>query len=173
MKINEIDNIVQHPAVKRKETFDNLLMSHDEDDLIAFIMDDNNTQERRLALLKLLDIMLGDAQESYSVKDLDNFMNDQGEWKDNLRHKLSKVKKGPEWNKSSMSQEEMDIQMAKDLKLPPYHLSVVDEQTQDEEISTGEYELCNKCFGDGCSECEEGLIDVTGEFKIPDFSDFK
>ena len=56
---------------------------------------------------------------------------------------------------------------------PPYHLSSVDEHSQDEDIPTGEYDLCDKCFGEGCSECEEGLIDVTGEFKLPNFNDFK
>lgn len=173
MRINEIDNVVRHPALKRKERFDNLLMSDDHDDIIAFIMDDNNTESRRLALLKRLDLMLGHEQDSYDMGELDDFMNDQGDWKDNLRTSLGKVKKGPEWNRTGMSDEEIDLQMAKDLKLPPYHLSVVDEETQDDDISTGEYELCNKCFGDGCSECEEGLVDVTGEFKVPDFSDFK
>lgn len=172
MKIDEISNVVRHPAMKRKEDFDNLLMSDDQDDLIAFIMDDNNTQERRLALLKRLDLMLGHDQDSYDTSDLDDFMNDQGDWKDNLRHSLSKVKKGPTWNRTSMSDEEIDLQMAKDLKLPPYHLSSVDE-TQDEDIPTGEYDLCDKCFGEGCPECEEGLIDVTGEFKLPNFDNFK
>lgn len=172
MKIVEISNVVRHPAMKRKDDFDNLLMSDDQDDIIAFIMDDNNTQERRLALLKRLDLMLGHDQDEYGLNDLDDFMNDQGDWKDNLRNSLSKVKKGPEWNRTSMSDEEIDLQMAKDLKLPPYHLSSVDE-TQDEDIPTGEYDLCDKCFGEGCPECEEGLIDVTGEFKLPNFNDFK
>jgi hypothetical protein len=117
-------------------------------------------------------LMLGHDQDIYDVSDLEDFMNDQGDWKDNLRNSLSKVKKGPEWNRTSMSDEEIDLQMAKDLKLPPYHLSAVDE-TQDEEIPTGEYDLCDKCFGEGCPECEEGLIDVTGEFKLPNFDDFK
>ena len=150
MKINEIDNVVRHPAFKRKETFDNLLMSDDQDDIIAFIMDDNNPQGRRLALLNRLDSMLGQEKDAYFPNDLDDFMHDSGE----------------------ISPEESE-EIARDLKLPPYHLSVVDEETQDDDISTGEYELCNKCFGEGCSECEEGLVDVTGEFKIPNFSGFK
>ncbi len=149
MKINEISNVVRHPAMKRKEDFDNLLMSDNQDDIIAFIMDDNNTQERRLALLKRLDLMLGQDQESYDANDLESFMHDSGE----------------------ISPDEAD-EMARDLKLPPHHLSLVDE-TQDEDIPTGEYDLCDKCFGEGCSECEEGLIDVTGEFKLPNFDDFK
>lgn len=149
MKINEISNVVRHPAMKRKDDFDNLLMSDNQDDIIAFIMDDNNTQERRLALLKRLDLMLGNEQESYDVEDLGDFMHDSGE----------------------ISDEEAD-EMARDLKLPPYHLSLVDE-TQDEDIPTGEYDLCDKCFGEGCPNCEEGLIDVTGEFKLPNFDDFK
>jgi len=174
MKINEISNVVRHPAMKRKDDFDNLLMSDNQDDIIAFILDDNNTQERRLALLKRLDLMLGNPQESYSEEDLGDFMHDQGDWKDNLHNALSKVKKGPKWNRQSMSDEEIELQIAKDLKLPPYHLTVVDEQEQfDDEIPTGEYDLCDKCFGDGCPECEEGLIDVTGEFKLPNFNDFK
>lgn len=149
MKITEISNVVRHPAMKRKEDFDNLLMSDDQDDIIAFIMDDMNTQERRLALLKRLDLMIGQDQESYDVGDLESFMHDSGE----------------------ISPDEAD-EMARDLKLPPHHLSLVDE-TQDEDIPTGEYDLCDKCFGEGCSECEEGLIDVTGEFKLPNFDDFK
>jgi len=151
MKMNEISNVVRHPAMKRKEDFDNLLMSDNQDDIIAFIMDDNNTQERRLALLKRLDLMLGQAVDGYiyDESDLDSFMHDSGE----------------------ISPEEAD-EIARDLKLPPYHLSAVDE-TQDEDIPTGEYDLCDKCFGEGCPECEEGLIDVTGEFKLPNFDDFK
>jgi len=123
MKINEISNVVRHPAMKRKDDFDNLLMSDNQDDIIAFILDDNNTQERRLALLKRLDLMLGNPQESYSEEDLGDFMHDQGDWKDNLHNALSKVKKGPKWNRQSMSDEEIELQIAKDLKLPPYHLA--------------------------------------------------
>ena len=63
------------------------------------------------------------------------------------------------------------LQLAKDLKIPPYHLEVVDEEQFDDELPTGEYEICDKCFGEGCPECEEGLIDVTGQFKLPDFGD--
>jgi len=133
-------------------------------------MDDNNTQERRLALLKRLDLMIGQDQESYDLSDLEDFMHDQGDWKDNLRNTLSKVKKGPEWNRTSMSDEEIEIQLAKDLKIPPYHLSVVDE-TQDDEIPTGEYEICQTCGGQGCLDCEQGLNDITGSHKVPDFSD--
>ena len=175
MKIDEISNVVRHPAMKRKDDFDNLLMSDSEDDIIAFIMDDNNTQERRLALLKRLDLMLGQSVDGYiyDESDLVDFMGDQGNWKDNLRTHLSKVEKTDYgWDRKGMSDEEVDIQIAKDLKLPPYHLSVVDE-TQDEDIPTGEYDLCDKCFGEGCPECEEGLIDVTGEFKLPNFDNFK
>ncbi|MHA1290624.1 MAG: hypothetical protein ACTSPB_24835 [Candidatus Thorarchaeota archaeon] len=151
MKMNEISNVVRHPAMKRKEDFDNLLMSDNQDDIIAFIMDDNNTQERRLALLKRLYLMLGQAVDGYiyDESDLDSFMHASGE----------------------ISPAEAD-EIARDLKLPPYHLSAVDE-TQDEDIPTGEYDLCDKCFGEGCPECEEGLIDVTGEFKLPNFDDFK
>lgn len=172
MKIDEISNVVRHPAMKRKEDFDNLLMSDDQDDIIAFIMDDNNSEFRRIALLKRLDLLLGAPEPFVDADSLEDFVNDQGDWKDNLRNSLSKVKKGPEWNRTSMSDEEIDLQMAKDLKLPPYHLSSVDE-TQDEDIPTGEYDLCDKCFGEGCPECEEGLIDVTGEFKLPNFDNFK
>jgi hypothetical protein len=49
----------------------------------------------------------------------------------------------------------------------------VEEDTfaHDEDIPTGEYEICDKCFGDGCETCDHGLVDVTGQFKIPSFGD--
>jgi hypothetical protein len=137
--------------------------------------------------------MLGQDQESYDVSDLEDFMHDQGPesngWQGKLRDALKKYSAegesyswshrgeyppGTEYDFSKiddMSEKEM-IELAKDLKIPPYHLSSVDE-TQDDDIPTGEYELCDKCFGKGCPECEEGLIDVTGEFKLPNFDDFK
>lgn len=46
-----------------------------------------------------------------------------------------------------------------------------DEEINESDDNTGEYMLCQKCKGDGCSECEAGLIDVTGEFKRPDFDE--
>ena len=190
MKINEV--VVQHPALKRKETFDNLLKSDDLDDLNAFVMDDNNSLERRLALLKRIDLLLtGDAQETYDEDDLEDFMHDQGDWKDNLRTKLANVKKKDYGWEQDMSDEEIEIQIAKDLKLPPYHLSIVDEETfsSDADIPTGEYEICKTCGGSGevewdhtdewtgehvpakgpCPDCEGGLNDITGSFKVPDF----
>jgi hypothetical protein len=49
----------------------------------------------------------------------------------------------------------------------------VEEDTfaHDEDIPTGEYEICDKCLGDGCEACDHGLVDVTGQFKIPNFDD--
>jgi len=180
MKITEITNVVRHPAMKRKDAFDNLLKSDNEDDIIAFIMDDNNSESRRLALLKRLDLMLGHAQDVYDASDLDDFMNDQGPkpdsgWREELRNKLEKVaaeKPDYNWKKMdyTMSDEDM-IQLAKDLKIPPYHLAVVDE-TEDDETPTGEYEICQRCGGAGCIECEEGLKDITGMHKALNLDDF-
>ena len=150
MKITEITNVVRHPAMKRKDAFDNLLMSQDQDDLIEFIMDDNNSQSRRLALLKRLDIIMGGARDSYQPSDLDDFMHDASE-----------------------INADMEEIMARDMKLPPYHLSLVDEETPDDEIPTGEYEICQRCGGAGCIECEEGLKDITGVHKVLDLDDFK
>jgi len=70
-----------------------------------------------------------------------------------------------------MSDEEIELQLAKDLKLPPYHLSVVDE-TEDDDTPTGEYEICQRCGGEGCIECEEGLKDITGMHKALDLDDY-
>jgi len=50
------------------------------------------------------------------------------------------------------------------------HLKLVD-NTQDKETPTGEYEICQRCGGKGCSECEEGLKDITGMHQIPNFDD--
>lgn len=187
MKINEI--VAIHPALKRSEDFERLMKSDDDHGIIAFIMDDNNAEGRRLALLKRLDALVGTVQSSYDKDDLDNFMHDQsgGTWQDRLRSDLEKFsadKESHSWSHDKepgttydfskiddMSEEEM-VELAKDLKIPPYHLAVVDE-TQDNEIPTGEYEICQRCGGEGCIECEEGLKDITGMHKIPDFSDYK
>lgn len=48
------------------------------------------------------------------------------------------------------------------------NLTVV--ETEDK-IPTGEYEICQTCNGEGCPKCEEGLIDITGLHKIPNFDD--
>jgi len=42
---------------------------------------------------------------------------------------------------------------------------------EEEEVPTGEYEVCDKCHGKGCSKCEQGLKDVTGRYKRPDFDE--
>lgn len=192
MKITEITNVVRHPAMKRKEAFDNLLMTGSEDDLISFIMDDNNSEFRRLALLKRLDLMLGHAQDVYDASDLEEFMNDQGPtsdsgWRDQLRSQIEKASqeyKDSPWANTGVTLGDIDLskgdnisdeemmQIAKDLKIPPYHLSVVDE-TQDEDIPTGEYEICTTCGGDGCPKCEQGLKDITGIHKVPNFDDYE
>ena len=150
MKINEIADVVQHPAMKRNNEYDRLINSDDIDDLVAYVVDDNNPQERRLNILRHLDALLGDEKDVYDADDLEDFMYDSGE----------------------LSDEEAD-EIARDLGFPPYHLKPVEEETfsSDADIPTGEYEICDKCFGDGCQKCEGGLIDVTGEFEIPNFDD--
>ena len=149
MKISEISNVVPHPNLTRAKDYTTLIVSGDDrlDEIIAFIMDDNNAIGRRMNMLRHLDELLGDEQQSYSYGDLEQFMHDQGE----------------------ISQEEAD-EIAQDLKLPPYHLQSVKEE--DEDLPTGEYEVCPHCHGEGCHYCnDEGLIDVTGMHKIPDFKD--
>lgn len=71
------------------------------------------------------------------------------------------------------------------------HLRVVEQP--DDDISTGEYEVCQTCGGTGkvhwdhtdewsgahvpahasCPDCEEGLKDITGMHKMPSFDDLK
>ena len=150
MKINEVADVVQHPAMKRNNEYDRLINSDDIDDLVAYVMDDNNPQERRLNILRHLDALLGDEKDVYDADDLEDFMYDSGE----------------------LSDEEAD-EIARDLGFPPYHLKPVEEETfsSDADIPTGEYEICDRCFGDGCEKCEGGLVDVTGEFEIPNFDD--
>jgi hypothetical protein len=150
MKINEVADVVQHPAMKRNNEYDRLINSDDIDDLVAYVMDDNNPQERRLNMLRHLDSLLGDKKEVYDADDLEDFMHDSGE----------------------LSDEEAD-EIARDLGFPPYHLKPVEEETfsSDADIPTGEYEICDRCFGDGCEKCEGGLVDVTGEFEVPNFDD--
>jgi succinate dehydrogenase flavin-adding protein (antitoxin of CptAB toxin-antitoxin module) len=63
MKINEVADVVQHPAMKRNNEYDRLINSDDIDDLVAYVMDDNNPQERRLNMLRHLDSLLGDEKE--------------------------------------------------------------------------------------------------------------
>ena len=190
MKINEIADVAVHPAVKKEQEFVNLLQAGEnaQDEIIEFILDDRNAANRRLTMLRHLDELLGNVQDSYSEEDLGDFMHDQGpsEWRSELRSALKKYSADAgsySWSKKhppgtsydfskidDISDEEM-LQLAKDLKIPPYHLEVVDEEQFDDELPTGEYEICDKCFGEGCPECEEGLIDVTGQFKLPDFGD--
>lgn len=150
MKINEVADVVQHPAMQRNNEYDRLIKSDEVDDIVAYIMDDNNPEKRRLNMLRYFDALLGDEQESYDASDLEDFMHDSGE----------------------ISPEEAD-QIARDLGFPPYHLKPVEEETfsSDADIPTGEYEICDKCFGDGCEKCEGGLVDVTGEFEVPNFDD--
>ena len=154
MKINEIADVSVHPAVKAEQEFVELLQAGDDriDDMMAFVMDDRMAEARRLQILRKIDELLGDVKDHYDASDLEDFMHDQGE----------------------ISDEEAD-EIARDLGFPPYHLKPVEEETfsHDEDIPTGEYEICDSCFGDGCPECEGGLLDVTGQHKIPDFSDFE
>jgi hypothetical protein len=148
MKISEIGTVVQHPAVQAEAEFVNLLQSNDIDEVTAFIMDDRNAKARRLYMLRHLDELVGDVHDSYTEDDLEEFM----------------------WGQDEISPEEAD-EIARDLGFPPYHLKPVEEETfsSDADIPTGEYEICTRCFGDGCDECEGGLNDVTGRFEVPDF----
>ena len=187
MKIFEIGDIVQHPAVQAKAEFAKLLQSDDMDEVTAFIMDDRNAKARRLDMLRHLDELLGEPQESYTEADLEDFMHDQGpsDWRMELKRHLDKFKDVDHpWSKSKgpyefgytddLSDEEAE-QIARDLKLPPYHLTPVEEDdAKDVKAAihphTGEYELCGNCLGDGCHYCgNEGLIDVTGEYELPKF----
>lgn len=158
MKINEV--VTLHPAAKAKSEYDMLLLAGDEkqDEIIAYIMDDRNAQARRIEMLRHLDTQLGDIAYHYGPEDLDDFMHNQG-------------KTDPEnWVDGDISPEEAEG-FKKDLKLPPYHLSVV-ETEDDDKTPTGEYEICHRCGGEGCIECEEGLKDITGVHKALDFDDF-
>lgn len=168
MKISEV--VTLHPSVAAKLEYDMLLGSEDMDGMIAFIMDDNNPEGRRLAMLRHLDELLGNVEATYDGWTLDDFMfNMEG---------------AP---LTSMSDEEAE-NFKKDLGIPPYHLSVIDET--DDDIPTGEYEVCQTCGGTGevhwdhtdewsgdhvpahasCPDCEEGLKDITGLHKIPNFN---
>ena len=146
----KIDEVVQHPAVAKEVEFVNLLHSGEDkmEEMVAFVMDDRNADARRLTILRRIDELLGDLKDHYDASDLDDFMNDQGE----------------------VSPEEAD-EIARDMRLPPYHLQSVDE-TEDDDTPTGEYEICQRCGGEGCIECEEGLKDITGVHKAPDFSKY-
>ncbi len=138
MKINEISDVAQHPAIARKAEFANLLKADikEADDIIMFIMDDRNAEVRRLDMLRHLDeILVGTAKDNYKASDLQDFMFDQ------------------EIIASGKS-----------------NLTVV--ETEDE-IPMGEYEICQACQGEGCPKCEEGLIDITGLHKIPNFDDYQ
>jgi len=170
MKINEIssENVAVHPGVKAEHEFVELLHSGEDrmDDMVAFVMDDRMADARRLHILARIDELLGDRKDHYDASDLEDFMHDTGE----------------------ISPEEAD-EIAQDMKLPPYHLQLVDEQQFDDELPTGEYEVCQTCGGHGevhwdhtdeetgdhvpakaaCPDCEGGLNDVTGTFQIPDF----
>ncbi len=153
MKINEIADVAVHPAVKAEQEFVNLLQAGEDrmHDMIAFVMDDRNADARRLHILRRIDELLDDVKDSYDASDLDDFMHDQGE----------------------LSDEEADA-IDREMGVFPYHLKPVEEETfsSDADIPTGEYEICDKCFGDGCEKCEGGLIDVTGTFQVPKFEDF-
>ena len=137
MKINEIADVVQHPAVAKEVEFTTLLQSGESsmDDIVEFIMDDRNAEERRLSMLRHLDGLLGGVKDSYDVGELQDFMYDQDD----------------------------------PSEPPKRHLRVVEQP--DDDIPTGEYEICQICDGEGCIECEEGLKDITGMNKIPDFGD--
>lgn len=191
MKITEV--VTLHPSVAAKSEYDRLLRAGEDasDGIIAYTMDDNNPEARRIEMLRHLDTLLGDVSDHYGPEDLEDFMHDQGhsDWHSKLRNQIEKFSaKGDSYSWShrkeyppgttydfskidDMSDDAM-IQMAKDLKIAPYHLSLVDE-TQDGEIPTGEYEICRRCGGSGCIRCEEGLKDITGMHKIPNSDDYK
>ncbi len=47
------------------------------------------------------------------------------------------------------------------------------DESEEEDLPTGEYMVCQDCHGEGCINCEHGLVDITGKFKKPDFSNFE
>lgn len=152
MKIREIADVVQHPAAAKEVEFTALLQADESsmDDIVEFIMDDNNAEERRLYMLRHLDELHADVQDKYDEFTLEDFMfNMEG---------------AP---LTSLSPEEAE-NFKKDMGIPPYHLSVVE---QEDKNTTGEYEICQRCGGEGCIECEEGLKDITGLHQIPNFDD--
>ncbi len=152
MKIREIADVIRHPAAAKKVEFTALLQADESamDDIVQFIMDDNNAEGRRLAMLRHLDELHADVQDKYDEFTLEDFMFNV---------------EGPPL--TGLSPEEAE-NFKKDMKLPPYHLSVVE---QEDKSTTGEYEICQRCGGEGCIECEEGLKDITGTHKIPNFDD--
>ncbi len=170
MKIREIADVIRHPAAAKKVEFTALLQADESamDDIVQFIMDDNNAEGRRLAMLRHLDELHADVQDKYDEFTLEDFMfNMEGV------------------PLTSLSPEEAE-NFKKDMKLPPYHLSVVEQ-----EETTGEYEVCQICGGTGkvhwdhtdewtgdhvpaqasCPDCEEGLKDITGMHQIPNSDD--
>lgn len=171
MKIDEV--VSQHPAVAKQTEYNRLLKAgeDDVDDIIEFIMDDRNAEARRIEMLRHLDELIGDVEDEYTVDTLNNFMYNV------------------EFD-SDISPEEYE-NFKKDMRLPPYHLQVV-EGDDDETENTGEYELCQTCGGEGevhwdhadewtgdhipagapCPDCEGGLKDITGQHRIPDFTNF-
>lgn len=178
MKISEIGSIVQHPAVAKEAEFVELLQSKDQDEIIEFVMDERNAEGRRLYMLRHLDELLGDLQDTYDASDLENF-----------------VTGGDDFD---ISPEEAD-EIARDMRMPPYHVQLVDEGgvdlddleqralynrcaddemnallgcEPDDDMPTGEYEICQRCGGEGCIECEEGLKDITGMHKALNLDDF-
>lgn len=148
MKINEIADVVQHPAVKRQNEFTKLINSSKEeiDGIIEFIMDDNNAERLRLKMLRHFDRLFDDEQETYTAADLDDFLHNQGpitDWRDELRGYLDDVKskraikqdalmkrgefhpfKNVQYSNDNPTKAEID-QLYKELKFPPYHLSIV------------------------------------------------
>ena len=117
MRLSEIADIVPHPGLKKAQEYARLLHGDagDIDDMVEYIMDDNNPEQRRLNILKHLDLIVGDARASYTEDDLTNFMFD--------------VEGPPDFAPPS---EEDLTGLMKDLKLPPHHLSLaVDNTTKD------------------------------------------
>lgn len=159
MKISEV--VTLHPSVAAKSEYDRLLQTGEgnEDAVTAYIMDDRNPEARRIEMLRHLDELIGDLAYHYGPEELEDFMHDQG------------TMDPTNWVDGDISPEEAE-DFKKDMKLPPYHLSVVDE-TEDDETPTGEYEICQRCGGAGCIECEEGLKDITGVHKALDLDNFK
>lgn len=78
MKLNEVADVIQHPAMKRADAFSRLQNAtlDNADEVIDFIMDDKNAVERRLQMMKKLDELLGVPSETYTLEDLEEFMND-------------------------------------------------------------------------------------------------
>lgn len=147
MKINEIADVVQHPSVAKEQEFRELAHG-----LEAAILNSEFTDEDDALAERAVEFIMDDrnsiARRLTILRGLDTILGDPRE---------------------EYTMKDLEEFMADNDPVPPKkgrHLSVVE---YDEDIPTGEYEVCSTCGGEGCEDCEEGLIDVTGQYEIPKF----